>query len=191
MRLLHLPTVWTIVLDALAWLILQPAISWLVTQLPVTAFDPDAWLYRARRWERQGEAYQALLAVRRWKEALPSGGAWLGGFRMQRITSSQPGYLRRWLLETCRAELAHWLQILVAPLFFLWNPPLAGGIIIFYALAANLPCIVVQRYNRPRLCRVLERAEEQGKTSRTPRCAANGCASESNIAHSLELGPVP
>lgn len=158
MRVLHWPTGWTIALDALAWLILQPTIAWVATRLPARVFDPAGWLYRARRWERQGELYQSLLAVRRWKGALPSGGAWLGGFRMQRVASSEPEYLRRWLVETCRAELAHWLQVLVAPLFFLWNPPLAGGVILIYALAVNLPCIIVQRHNRPRLRRMLGRA---------------------------------
>ena len=168
MRIVHLPTIWTVALDALAWLILQPSIAWLVTRLPATSFRPDAWLYRARRWERQGEIYQSLMAVRRWKGALPSGGPWLGGFRMQRIASSHPGYLWRWLQETCRAEIAHWLQILVAPLFFLWNPPVAGGIIVLYALAANLPCIVVQRHNRPRLRRLAQKAAARhGETSPT------------------------
>jgi len=159
MRVLSLSTGWTIALDTLAWLILQPTISWLAMRLPLSAFAPDAWFYRARPWERGGALYQTLFRVRRWKERLPSGGAWMGGFRMKRIASSEPEYLERWLLETCRAELAHWLQILVAPLFFLWNPPIAGAFILLYALMANMPCIVVQRYNRPRLQRLMRKAQ--------------------------------
>ncbi len=158
MRLLHWPTWATIALDATAWLILQLLISWLVLRVPIASFAPEGWLYRLRGWERGGEIYQSVFRVRRWKERLPSGGPWMGGFRMKHIASSERTYLQRWLLETCRAELAHWLQLLVAPLFFLWNPPVAGVIILFYALAVNLPCIIVQRYNRPRLRGILQRA---------------------------------
>ncbi|MBC7316697.1 MAG: glycosyl-4,4'-diaponeurosporenoate acyltransferase, partial [Chloroflexi bacterium] len=71
MRLLSLSTGWTIALDILAWLILQPAISWLAMRLPLSAFDPGAWLYRARPWERGGSLYQTLFRVRHWKERLP------------------------------------------------------------------------------------------------------------------------
>jgi len=163
-RVLNLPTLWTILLDALAWLILSPAISFLTLRLPADAFDPQGWLYATRRWEREGELWNVLFRVRRWKSALPSGGPALGGFSMRRFESTEPAYVRRWMAETCRAELAHWLQIALAPLFFLWNVPVAGAIIIVYALAANLPCIIVQRYNRPRVLRIQNEATPSAAT---------------------------
>jgi len=36
-------------------------------------------------------------------------------------------------------------------LFFLFNFWYAGIIMILYAFIANLPCIIIQRYNRPKL----------------------------------------
>lgn len=39
------------------------------------------------------------------------------------------------------------------PLFFLWNPWWADLVIVAYAIAANVPCIVAQRYNRVRFQR--------------------------------------
>ena len=42
--------------------------------------------------------------------------------------------------------------------FFLWNPWWGDLIIVAYAVAANLPCIFAQRYNRSRLTRLLGRA---------------------------------
>mgnify|MGYP003343114664 CR=1 FL=1 len=43
-------------------------------------------------------------------------------------------------------ELCHWSALVCAPLFFLWNPWWGDLIVVGYALAANLPCILVQRY---------------------------------------------
>lgn len=42
-----------------------------------------------------------------------------------------------------------------APVFFLWNRWWADLIMASYAVLANLPCILVQRYNRLRFQRVL------------------------------------
>ena len=44
------------------------------------------------------------------------------------------------------------------PLFFLWNPPWACAVMAFYAIAANMPCIAVQRYNRLVLARFRTRS---------------------------------
>ena len=44
-----------------------------------------------------------------------------------------------------------------APVFFLWNPWWADLVMVAYALAANLPCILAQRYNRLRFQRLLAR----------------------------------
>ena len=74
---------------------------------------------------------------------------------MKHIASMQSEYLERWLVETCRAELVHWLALLSSGVFFLWNPPHLGFIMVLYAVIVNLPCVIVQRYNRPRLVRVL------------------------------------
>jgi glycosyl-4,4'-diaponeurosporenoate acyltransferase len=39
----------------------------------------------------------------------------------------------------------------------LWNPWWLGLAMVGYALAANLPCLLTQRYNRARLMRMLAR----------------------------------
>ena len=44
-----------------------------------------------------------------------------------------------------------------SPLFVLWNPPLAAGILVTYGVLVNLPFIVIQRYNRIRTTALLER----------------------------------
>ena len=85
------------------------------------------------------------------------------GFAKKRLRRSDPEYFDLFVKETCRGELAHWIVILLSPLFFLWNPRYAGIIMIVYALAANMPCIIVQRYNRPQLLRILAKKRRRGQ----------------------------
>jgi len=66
-------------------------------------------------------------------------------------------YLETLSLKQKRVEPTQWLSILPSFLFFLWNPVWAGWIMVIYALLFNVPIILVQRYNRPRLERVLNR----------------------------------
>jgi len=154
-QVIKLPIGWTVILDSAAWAIIQPLIAYLCIRLPISALDARRWLFRTRRWEREGAIYHTLFRVRKWKASLPSGGTVLGGFSMKQVTSRERDYLEQWLAETCRAESTHWMALTASVLFFLWNPPWLGFIMVFYAAVANFPCIIVQRYNRPRLIRML------------------------------------
>ncbi len=156
--LLRLPIGWTVVLDSAAWAVIQPLIGFLCTRLPPSAFDARHWLFRTRGWERDGTIYERLFRVKRWKGWLPSGGTVFRGFSLRRVASSQNEYLERWLQETCRAELTHWLALGASALFFLWNPPWLGLYMVLYAVLVNVPCIVVQRTNRPHILRIMSRA---------------------------------
>jgi glycosyl-4,4'-diaponeurosporenoate acyltransferase len=81
-----------------------------------------------------------------------------GGFPKKNLECSDAGYLKTFLNETKRAELTHWLAMVPVPVFFLWNIWWVGLIMIGYALIANLPCIMLQRFNRARISRVLKTA---------------------------------
>lgn len=154
MRILFFPTPVTIILDILAWLVIQFIISKWVTSLHANWFDPNGWMYRPHQWERGGRIYE-MLGVKRWKDRLPDAAPWFkGGFPKETLASRSRDYLERFVLETCRGELAHWLAMMMGPLFFLWNRPWVGWLMVAYAFAGNIPCIVVQRYNRCRLIRL-------------------------------------
>jgi glycosyl-4,4'-diaponeurosporenoate acyltransferase len=155
MRLFYFPVPVTVAVDIAVWLVVQFAAAKFVTGLPAARINPASWLFKPRGWERGGVFYEAL-GVRRWKDRLPDAGPWFaGGFAKRDLSSRGPDYLRRFLLETCRGEWAHWLAMAAAPFFFLWNRPWVGGLMVLYALAGNLPCIIAQRYNRARLARLL------------------------------------
>ncbi|MFQ6539684.1 MULTISPECIES: hypothetical protein [Aphanothece] len=106
---------------------------------------------RLRRFEQQ-------LAIRAWKGWLPdAGGALPGGIPKARLVGRDRDGLERLVVETRRAELVHlalWPFWLVTAL---WLPPLGVVINLVFATLFNLPCIALQRYNRLRLERLLER----------------------------------
>jgi ABC-2 type transport system ATP-binding protein len=158
MRLIHLPTSWTILVDFLAWLIIHIAVIWFVVRIPGTRFNPDGWLYRTRPWEDGGNGYQRFFRIKKWKTYLPDGAPLLStrGFPKKNLQEKSPEYLRLFLRETCRAELTHWLTLAFAPFFFLRNPLWVGFFMILYALTGNIPLIMAQRYNRARLRRIIQ-----------------------------------
>jgi len=149
---------WTILRNAGAWLVIHLGVSYFSSRLPIAWFDPAGWLYRARRWARGGRVYERVFMIRAWKRMLPAGAAlFRRGFRKRRMTGRSPQYCRTFVRETCRAELCHWLVFALVPLFFVWNPWYVAVPMVPYAVAVNLPCIVAQRYNRPRLAALAER----------------------------------
>ena len=127
-------------------------------RLSPTWLERDRRLFAERAWEQGGRFYSRRLRIRRWKRLLPEAGdVFAGGFNKARLTSRRSDFLERYVRETRRAELAHWLMLAVMPAFFFWNPWYAGVLFQVYGVAVNVPCIASQRYNRARLVRVLAR----------------------------------
>ena len=153
--LVHLPTAITILIDVIAWFVIHMSVSYIMTRRHLTSFNIDSWLYRKRVWEKNGWIYEKLFKVLSWKKILPDGAAiFKGGFEKKRLKESNMGYLASFVKETCRAELTHWVVLLFGPLFFIWNIWWVGILMIAYAILANIPCIITQRYNRIRLRRI-------------------------------------
>lgn len=158
--LVELPLVWLAIVNVAAWPLLHMAAAWGGTQLPVAWFRPGQWLYRERAWERDGRVYERLFRIRRWKGRLPDGAAlFKKGFRKKSLQAADAGYLGRFIQETCRGEAVHWGVLACSLLFFLWNPWWVGLIMVAYAVLANMPCIVAQRFNRIRLTRLVSRRD--------------------------------
>lgn len=145
-----------VLVNIIAWLGFHLVPAAVATALPLHWFKPDGWICRERRYELKGRLYERLFQVRRWKGRLPEGADMLGaGFRKGRLARRDPDYLYQYLCETCRSEHAHIWVWMCGFLFFLWNPPWAGWVMVGYATIANLPCIIAQRYNRLRIHRLL------------------------------------
>ena len=151
---IELPIGWVVVLNVVGWPLIQFGLAWCFTRMPVTWFNPGS----ARAWEQGGRFYERFLAIKQWKDWLPDAARWFrGGFAKRSMAGTNADYLRCFIRETWRGELCHWSAIAFAPVFFLWNPWWADLVMVAYALAANLPCILAQRYNRARFQRLLTR----------------------------------
>jgi glycosyl-4,4'-diaponeurosporenoate acyltransferase len=145
----------TATLNIALWFVWSAGIGYLAHRVPVRFFGLDTAITRLRAFECGGHWYERNLRIKRWKDRLPEAGAlFTGGFSKRAVRRSD---LERFVIETRRAECVHWIAMSLWPVFGVWNPPWAMAVIIVYALAANVPCLVVQRYNRARLIRVLRR----------------------------------
>jgi len=150
--------------DAAAWCAVQAGAGYLVHRVPDRRLSVDGWLLRERAWEGGGRVYRRM-RIGRWKRWLPEGGGVFGGYDKRALPTPTAANLERYRRETRRAELGHWLALLPAPLFALWNPPLLWPAMGAYAVAVNLPCIASQRYNRLRVSRVLAARENGSRAS--------------------------
>lgn len=166
MQILFLPAGWTIALCVIGWFLFQLAAALICLIIPRRLLSPERGLFREREWEQGGRVYKRLFRVNRWKHLLPDGAAVTkGGYRKKRLTDFSRENLDRFLLESCRAELTHLLAILPFWVFGFIGPPRMIVYMLLYAMAVNLPCIVVQRYNRPRVRSLLDRIEYRARDS--------------------------
>lgn len=153
---LLLPKPWSVLLDFVAWAFIHAVVGYVVHRLPAARFSSDNFVTRGRAFEDGGRLYQRLVRIKTWKSWLPeAGGVFSGGVDKRRLGGTDDKNLERYMLETRRAETGHWITLVVAPLFFAWNPPRAGVVMVLYALAVNVPCILALRYNRLRIDRIL------------------------------------
>ena len=156
--LVELSIAGVITLHVIAWLVIQFGLAWSFTQLAAERFDYRNAMARPKGWERSGRFYERMFAIKRWKDKLPDASRMFrGGFAKANLQTAAPEYLERFLRETWRGEVVHWLALLVLPLFAIWNPWWGVLVNAAVALAVNFPCILALRYNRVRFQRLLAR----------------------------------
>jgi glycosyl-4,4'-diaponeurosporenoate acyltransferase len=132
--------------------------------MPDDHFVHDNALTVIRRWERGGRAWERL-GIRRWKGRLPELGALFGGRSKRHLPGRDRQSLEQLAIETRRAEIVHWWAPLPLAVMPLWNPAWVTAVMAAYAIAANGPCVIVQRYNRARIGRLLRDRAHPSRTS--------------------------
>lgn len=148
--------VWLLFINIAAWLIFHFTISALCFKVPLHFFLKDLPFLRIAKWEGNGKLWNRLFSVKKWKNHLIEGSSIVKkSYNKSHLHGTNRENLIIFAAETKRAEITHWLLIVPAPLFFLWNPDWSGWINIGYALIANLPFIITQRYNRGRIESIL------------------------------------
>ena len=146
--------------------LVQCALGWLSWSLLVGALAnriPTSWLAAGhliwrRPWRESRQGFERRLAIRRWKGWLPdAGNALPKGVAKAALVGRNRADLERLMLETRRAELVHLLLWLFWIVTSSWLAPAEVLLNLLFACGFNLPCIWIQRYNRLRLIRLLER----------------------------------
>jgi len=145
-------------IDAGVWALWSLLCGYVAHRISPSRLSRDNWLFRLRRFESSGRFYERSLRIKRWKDRVPDAGdLFQGGASKRRLTAHDREHLEAFAVETRRAELTHWLILGVTPWFFLWNPWWLGLVMVGYGIVANVPCVAIQRYNRARLLRMIQR----------------------------------
>jgi glycosyl-4,4'-diaponeurosporenoate acyltransferase len=154
--IIHLPSLWMLILDFIGWLVINLSVAGVVSKVRAESFKTETWLFKEHTWEKRSRLYEHIFKIKKWKGWLPDGAEVSSkAFKKKHLRSSDSAYIRLFIQETCRAEVLHWIIFFFGFVFFIWNPWYVGIIMIIYAAMTNLPCILTQRYNRTRLKRLL------------------------------------
>lgn len=126
--------------------------------LPKRWFKADAFPYREYTFECGGRFYHKM-KIRSWQNKLPDMSRILPWCMPPKRLPGKwdAGVLIDMIRETCVAEIVH-IAHAIAGLgcLILWDG-LGGVVMAFLTAVGNLPFVLVQRYNRPRFQKLLER----------------------------------
>lgn len=125
--------------------------------VPRSLFNPYAFPYKCYPFEKGGKIY-SLLRVEKWKDIVPDMSKFFPKMVAKKVKNhSDAASLEKLLKETCVAECTHyWLSIFGLACF--WIMPGIGGIVItaVWIIFGNIPFMIIQRYNRPRIEKLLK-----------------------------------
>lgn len=138
------------------YLALTGTVGFLVGRIiPKRWLKPDKGLFRSFTFEQNGAIYEKL-GIRKWHKRLPDMSRILP-FMMpaKNLSGDYEERLPVMIQETCVAEVVH-IAVSILGLYCLRIWPGVGGVTVtaIHIVLLNLPFILIQRYNRPRLIRL-------------------------------------
>lgn len=147
-------------------------IYWLAYMLTITVgiyiigrIFPRKWIkedkfpFRSFAFEKNGRIYDKI-KIKKWKTKWPDASKLIHKIipciPVKRFDEKSPKKVKTLIKESCVAETTHIVAFVLGFFaIFLWGSVLGVLLTIVYALA-NIPPILIQRYNRPRLMRALQ-----------------------------------
>lgn len=140
--------------------------------IPKKRLRPDKGLFRCFPFEKGGKIYEKL-GIRRWQNKVPDMSRILP-FMMpsKKLDRDFAERLPDMICETCIAEIIH-LLLCLSGLYCLKLWPGAGGFAVtaIHILFLNLPFVLIQRYNRPRLIHLQQRYSTHARKKKETVCA--------------------
>lgn len=166
MRFIFFSSKITILLCFIIWPLLQVASALVCLKIKDARLSYRSFFYKCYSWENDGKIYKKIFKVHIWKKLLPDGGAIVkNGFKKRHLESFSKENLENFMIESCRAELSHWISIAPFWIFGFFAPPEVPVYMFIYAIFLNMPCIIAQRYNRPRISKLIEKIESDTKNN--------------------------
>lgn len=136
--------------------------------LPKDWFSYDQFPYRTFPFEKEGKCYEALY-IRKWKDLVPDMSKIFPKLIPSKKLSISPDeeQLKLMLQETCIAE---WIHAMLGILGFvcvrLWSG-IGGWSMAFIFIIGNIPFCLIQRYNRPKLAKLLSKLRNRKNRNTT------------------------
>ena len=135
--------------------------------LPRDRFHFDRHPYAPYDWEQNGNFYNKKLHIRKWRHLLPDKSQTMKSMYTKKLCNnfSSP-HVCRLLQETCVAEFVHGALILCSPFVMLFSDGKTTVFCMMLFMLGNVPFIMIQRYNRPKLARLYRAALEREEKAR-------------------------
>lgn len=153
----------SVFLGAVFIFLLDAFIAWVIHALPQEWFDCNKKIFVVNKKERK--IYEKL-KIKSWKDKVPEMGQ-LCNFKKNKIASLDTNYLNKFLTETCYAEIVHYGMLIIGVcIFFVYSIENSFNIALpLFLINAilQIPPIMIQRYNRPKLINVLIREQRKVK----------------------------
>ena len=150
-------------LKCACYLALTGTVGFFVGRLiPKEWLKPETGWFRGFSFEKNGAVYEKL-GIRKWHKKVPDMSRILPALMPAKNLSGDYGErLPVMIQETCVAEIVH-ITVSIAGLRCLWMWPGVGGVTVtaIHIIFLNLPFILIQRYNRPRLIRLQKKLEKK------------------------------
>lgn len=150
------------VLHSLYWFSIQMTLAHFGTKIPNSFFEKNGHIFRIYSWENNGKFWNRILKVNQWKYLIPEGSKLNSHiYNKNSIEDLNIETLKQVDIEMKRAELIHWLSI-IPVIIFVKSSRYIQIINLIYVLFSHIPVILVQRYNRPRLEKLIRLIYKRG-----------------------------
>lgn len=144
-------------LNTATWVIWFYLVGFGVSKLTDGFLSRDHFFTTLLKFERNSSWFRKFLKIEKWKDRVPELGGFFGdGFQKRSVAYGDVNQLQTFIRETRRAEIAHWVMTGGWIITIAFNPMWAVIFNLIFAHTVNFPCLVIQRYNRSRLIKVLD-----------------------------------
>ncbi len=132
--------------------IMRVAVGYFVTKYFVCFLKPDSFWFRTKSFEKK---IYRILKVKKWKPFMPTAAP--ESFSLKNYTPEEIA------VTMCSSELVHELNIILSFLPLIMAVPFSKfSVFVITSIAAalcDLPFVIMQRFNRPRMLRFAKRKQ--------------------------------